>query len=78
MLGNQLARNLVNERKKRSMTIKAFANFLGVSPSTLFAWETGASPRNPEQLREISIRLELSLLFLIFGEEEMVKQLSSS
>jgi transcriptional regulator with XRE-family HTH domain len=78
MLGNQLARNLVNERKKRSMTIKAFAKFLGISPSTLFAWETGANPRNPQQLREISIRLKLPLLFLIFGEEERVKQLSSS
>lgn len=78
MLGNSLGQNLVNERKKRSMTIKALAEYLGISPSTLFAWETGASPRNPEQLREISIRLELPLIFLIFVEEERAKQLSSS
>jgi len=65
-----LGKNLASERIKRRMTIKAFANFLGISPSTLFSWENGANPRNPEQLRDISKRLNLPLYYLIFKEKE--------
>jgi transcriptional regulator with XRE-family HTH domain len=67
MPGNSLAINLLNERKKRSMTIKAFAKFLGVSPSTLFSWENGASPRKYCQLQMIAIKLETSLEGLLLG-----------
>jgi len=51
MLGSPLAHNLMIERRKRNMTIKEFAKFLGVSPSTLFSWENGASPRNFNYLK---------------------------
>lgn len=68
MLGNSLAQNLVLERKKRNMTIKEFAKFLEVSPSTLFSWENGACPRNFKYLKQIAIKLEMPLTFLVLGE----------
>ena len=67
MLGNPLAHNLIKERRKRGMTIKEFAKFLGLSPSTLFSWENGASPRNFRQLQMIAIKLETSLNGLLLG-----------
>ena len=68
MLGNPLAHNLIIERRKRNMTIKEFAKFLGVSPSTLFSWENGASPRNFNYLKQLAIKLEMPLSLLVLGE----------
>lgn len=63
-----LGKNLATERMKRRMTIKAFAHFLGVSPSTLFSWENGASPRNLKHLSQVALKLEMSLTLLVLGE----------
>lgn len=71
MPGNtSFAKNLANERRKRGMTVKDFANLLDVSSSTLFSWENGVTPRDLAQLKYISEKLKLPLYFLIFGEAE--------
>ena len=67
MIGSPLAKNLLRERRKRNMTIKEFAQFLEVSPSTLFSWENGASPRKFCQLQMIAIKLGTSLQGLLLG-----------
>ncbi len=67
---NSFAKNLILERLKRKMTVKEFSKFLSVSSSTLFTWENGATPRDLDQLKYISTKLELPLYFLIFGEME--------
>lgn len=69
MLGSPLAQHLSKERKKRSMTIKAFANFLGISPSTLFSWENGAMIRDLAKLQLISTKLGISIEQLLLGKE---------
>ena len=51
------------------MTIKSFADYLGISPSTLFEWENGAFPRDATKLKVISNRLQLPLETLLFNEE---------
>ncbi len=69
MLGNSLAKNLMIERKKRSMTIKAFAKFLSISPSTLFSWENGAMIMDMAKLQLISTKLGISIEQLLLGNE---------
>jgi transcriptional regulator with XRE-family HTH domain len=64
-----LGKNLATERKKRSMTIKAFAQFLGISPSTLFSWENGAMIRDLARLQLISTKLGFSIEELLLGKE---------
>jgi transcriptional regulator with XRE-family HTH domain len=68
MVGSPLAYNLIVERKKRNMTIKEFAKFLGVSPSTLFSFKNGSSPRNFNYLKQLAIKLEMPLSLLVLGE----------
>ena len=70
MLGNCFSKNLSRERDKRRMTIKEFSKVLGISASTLFAWENGVTPRDFTQLKLISEKLQLPLYFLIFGSKE--------
>ncbi len=70
MLGNNFSKILLEERKKRQLTVKEFAELLNASPSTLFSWENGAIPRNYNQLRFISKKLQVPFYFLIFGEHE--------
>lgn len=70
MLGNNFSKILLEERRKRRLTVKEFADLLSISPSTLFSWENGAIPRNYQQLRFISKQLQIPFYFLIFGEHE--------
>jgi len=68
MLGCPLATHLSKERKKRGMTVKQIAKYLGLPPSTLFTWENGANLRNFNYLKQIFLKLELPLSRLVLGE----------
>jgi transcriptional regulator with XRE-family HTH domain len=73
MLGNKFSKILSNERLKRKLTIKEFANFLGIRCSTLFSWENGAIPRDFYKLRLISQKLQIPFYFIIFANMKMYK-----
>ncbi|MCM2353724.1 MAG: helix-turn-helix domain-containing protein [Pseudobdellovibrio sp.] len=56
--------------KDRRMTLKEVSTATSVPSSTLSEWLNNRSPKNPEQTLKVAQYLEVSLHYLLFGEED--------
>lgn len=56
--------------KDRRMTLKEVSIATSVPSSTLSEWLNNRSPKNPEQALKVAQYLEVSLHYLLFGEED--------
>ncbi len=71
--------------KKRRMTLSELSRRCGVPKQTLHNWTLGRRSVNPDQLRKVSQVLEVSVHFLLYGEqdpfevpnEEIIKEIFS-
>jgi transcriptional regulator with XRE-family HTH domain len=54
----------------RKISISRLARETGVPKSSLFEWTTGRAPRNLGDIRRIAAYFQISLHYLIFGEED--------
>ena len=62
--------------KDRRMTIKEVSTATSVPSSTLSEWLNNRSPKNPEHTLKVAQYLEVSLHFLLFGEEDRQEPLT--
>lgn len=62
--------------KDRRMTLKEVSQVTSVPSSTLSEWLNNRSPKNPEQILKVAKYLDVSLHFLLFGEEDQQEPLT--
>ncbi|MGE0761867.1 MAG: helix-turn-helix domain-containing protein [Bdellovibrionales bacterium] len=55
---------------KKRLTLKEISQACGVPASTLSEWKLNRMPKNPEHLRLVAEHLDVSLHYLLFGEED--------
>jgi len=55
---------------EKNLSAKALSRKLGVPYNTLQEWLSSRIPRNPESLKKISAYFNISVHFLLFGEED--------
>lgn len=70
----KLGTNIKELCKKKKMTLKDLSRLAGIPNQTLHNWVTGRSMVNPEQLKKVANALEVSLHFLVFGENDPYEQ----
>lgn len=56
-------------KKGQDESLRAFAERIGASLSSLHRWAAGSVPARPEELVRIAYRLEVSPSWLTFGHE---------
>lgn len=66
----QIGSTLKTLLKVRRMTLKEVSKATGVPSSTLSEWLNNRSPKNPEQIRKVAQYMNVSLHYLLFGEED--------
>jgi transcriptional regulator with XRE-family HTH domain len=57
---------------KRYITIRDFSRAVNIRESTIKTWLRGSSPRDLSDVRAAARYFEVSLEFLLFGEEEVL------
>jgi transcriptional regulator with XRE-family HTH domain len=62
--------------KERRLTLKEISKGTGVPATTLAEWQAGRTPKNPAQVRAAAKFLDVSLHFLLFGEEDHQEPIS--
>lgn len=66
----KLAKNLLYYSKCKGLTISALARLSGVKQPTLHGWTTGRAVKRIEDLKKVSMVLEVGLHTLLFGEKD--------
>jgi transcriptional regulator with XRE-family HTH domain len=63
--------------KKRKLTIRALAAQLDISPKTVQEWigKGGRMPRNPDIIKRLAKSFDISVHYLLFGEEDEIGSL---
>lgn len=56
--------------KERGITLARLAREAGIPPQTLHNWTVGRKAVNPDQLKKVADKLEVSLHYLLFGEPD--------
>ena len=56
--------------KDRGLTLAALAKESGVKQPTLHGWTTGRSVQNIDDLKKVCDKLQVSLHYILFGEED--------
>jgi transcriptional regulator with XRE-family HTH domain len=56
--------------KDRGLTLAALAKESGVKQPTLHGWTTGRSVQNIDDLKKVCDLLQVSLHYILFGEED--------
>ena len=62
--------------KERRLTLKEISKATGVAATTLAEWQAGRTPKNPVQVQAVAKFLNVSLHFLLFGEEDHQEPIS--
>lgn len=81
----KLATNLINSCKQQRITLSEVARRSGVPKQTIHNWTLGRKSINPDQIRAVAQVLEVSVYFLLYGEndpfenksEEILKEIFS-
>jgi len=66
----KLAQTLKFLAKNKKITIRELSRAVDVSESTIKTWLGGSNPRNLQDVRTCARFFNVSLEFLLFGEEE--------
>lgn len=69
-----LGRNIAIARKRKNMTQAALAELINVTYQAVSSWERGESVPETWNLIELSFRLEVSIDWLVFNDEEIMDQ----
>ncbi|MFN3698182.1 MAG: helix-turn-helix domain-containing protein [Pseudobdellovibrio sp.] len=62
--------------KEQRYTLKEISKATGVPASTLAEWQANRTPKNPAQVKAVAKFLDVSLHFLLFGEEDQLEPLT--
>ncbi len=62
-----LGKNILKRCKEKRISLSELAKLSGVQQPTLHGWTTGRAVHNIEDLKKVSIFLEISLHQLLFG-----------
>ncbi len=71
----KIGRVLSNIVKQRRLTLKEISKATGVAATTLSEWQSNRAPRNPTHLLKVARYLDVSVHFLLFGEEDQTEPL---
>lgn len=66
----ELAKNILNNCKKRNLSLMALSRLSGVKQPTLHGWITGRSVRNLNDLKKVCTVLEIGLHQILFGSDD--------
>lgn len=58
--------------KEKKITTDALGKQTGVKNSTIKTWLRGSNPRSMDDVRKVARHLNVSLEFLLFGEDDVV------
>jgi len=75
---NSFGQNLERLMRQQRVTISELARIVGVRPQTASEWKgkAGRIPRNPEHLKKICEALNVTVHYLLFGEEDPKQSIS--
>lgn len=63
----KLSENLLNQCKKKGITLTALSRLSGVPQPTIHGWSTGRNVHNLDHLKKVCTALEISVHELLFG-----------
>lgn len=66
----QIGANLRKIIKDRRLTLKEISLATGVPSTTIAEWTNNRAPKNPVQMKLVANFLEVSIHYLLFGEED--------
>jgi len=66
----KIAKTLTTLLKQKGLSLRELSKMSGVPASTLSEWMSNRPPRNPLQTKKVAEALNVSLNFLLFGEED--------
>lgn len=69
---NTFAKTLTALMKEKSISVRDAAKLAGVGTSTIDSWRSGAQPQDYQAVCRLAQGLQVSLYFLLTGQEEAV------
>ena len=72
----KIGTNLTNLLSSKNLSLRELSRATGVPYTTLQEWTANRTPRNPVQIQKVASYFDVSMHFLLFGQEDKSEPLT--